>query len=141
VRPILDPVFKTSLSNLGIVRSNLLFTLSNLGIVRSNLLFTLSNLGIISSIHLLISSALTVTVPKSDLWMDEKTEAWDRAEENYRPSLGWLGEVFSRPGMLRLSPNMLPTVTVADKKCVIRSVGPVLPMPSRHVSAGYLCGH
>jgi hypothetical protein len=39
----------TSLSNLGFVRSNLLFMLSNLGFVRSNLLFTLSNLGIVRS--------------------------------------------------------------------------------------------
>ena len=45
-----------------------------------------------------------------------------RAEENIRPSLGWLGEVFSRPEMLRLSPDMLPIVTVGDKKCFIRIV-------------------
>jgi hypothetical protein len=49
VGPILYLVFTTSLSNLGIVRSNLPFTLSNLGIVRSNLPFTLSNLGIVRS--------------------------------------------------------------------------------------------
>jgi hypothetical protein len=49
VRPILDSVFTTSLSNLGFVRSNLFFTLSNLGIVRSNLSFALSNLGIVRS--------------------------------------------------------------------------------------------
>ena len=47
----------------------------------------------------------------------------DRAEENIRPSSGWLGEVFSRPEMLRLSPNMLSTVTVADKMWFVRSVG------------------
>ena len=95
------------------------------------------------------------------MWSDEKAEAWDRAEENIRPSLGWLGEVFSRPEMLRFSPNMLltfdigskkcvmrsvepkllPTVTVGDKKCVIRSERPILPIPSRHDSAGYLWGY
>jgi hypothetical protein len=36
VGPILYLVFSTSLSNLGFVRSNLLFALSNLAIVRSN---------------------------------------------------------------------------------------------------------
>ena len=47
MRPILDSFFMTSLSNLGIVRSNLSFTLSNLGFVRSNLLFMLSNFGFV----------------------------------------------------------------------------------------------
>ena len=80
------------------------------------------------------------------MWSDEKADAWGRAEENFRPSSGWLGEVFSRPEMLRLSPDilttfeiisrksvmrsvrpmLLPTVTVGDKKWVIRIVGPKL---------------
>ena len=38
VGPILYLVFTTSLSNLGIVRSNLPFPLSNFGFIRSNLL-------------------------------------------------------------------------------------------------------
>jgi hypothetical protein len=50
------------------------------------------------------------------LWSDEKAEAWGRAEENIRPSSGWLGEVFSRPDMLRLSPNMLTTFEIISKK-------------------------
>ena len=37
--------------------------------------------------------------------------------------------------------KLLPTATVGDKMFVIRSVRPFLPMPSRRVSAGYLCGH
>ena len=82
VGPILYLVFTSLLSNLGFVRSNLLFALSNLGFVRSNPSFDL---------------ARSLTVPKSNMWTDEKAEASERAEENFRPSLGWLGEVFYRP--------------------------------------------
>ena len=63
VGPILYLVFTTSLSNFGYVRSNLIFTLSNLGSVRS--------------IHLMILSAGSETVLISDLWSDEKAEAWE----------------------------------------------------------------
>jgi hypothetical protein len=98
-----------------------------------------------------------VTVPKSDLWSDEKAEAWERAEENYRPSLGWLGEVFSCPEVLQFSPNMLttfecismmcvirserlkllPTAKVGDNKCLICSVWSILPMLTRGDSDGW----
>ena len=37
-----------------------------------------------------------------------------------------------------VGPKLLPTATVGDKKCVIRSERPILPIPSRHDSAGYL---
>jgi hypothetical protein len=37
--------------------------------------------------------------------------------------------------------KLLLTATVGDKKCFICSVRPILPMPFRHDSAGYLWGY
>jgi hypothetical protein len=63
------------------------FTLSNLGFVRSNLPFSLSNFGFVRSIHLLILSACSVTVLKSDLRSDEKAEAWEQGRGKLSPEL------------------------------------------------------
>jgi hypothetical protein len=89
-------IFTTSMSNLGIVRSNLRFTLSNLGIVRSNLRFTLSNLGIVRSNHLLILYTRSVIVLVSDLWRDGKAEA-SRDGRKLRRATQSSGESFPRP--------------------------------------------
>ena len=61
------------------------------------------------------------------MWSDEKAEVWDRAEENIRPSSGWLGEVFSRPEMLRLPPNMFVTLDIVAKKVIVNFEGGKLP--------------
>ena len=64
-----------------------------------------------------------MTVLISDLWYDEKAEAWEQGRGKLSLELWVARRSFLPSRGLRLSSKLLPIVTVADRMWVIRIVG------------------